>query len=441
MRTVQSCHPLRFSPAPVATRLPSLVKAPDRTWAVCPVSRFTSEPRMGSHRLTVIQVAGTTTVSFQFGLPVQSSTAFNLTGLPLGTDTFTASAFSVPCAQVATATATWISDPIVTNVTASTPVNITFVMRLATTMGQGVVGLDFGNGNAGQVTAFRVPTANSEPFSIVPGPDGALWFTELQANQIGRVTTAGAITEFPLPSTLPNSNPVGIAVGADGNFWFTDVQFDFPFGAEIGRMTPTGEVTLFPNASGLRICSGPDGNVWFTDSTGNNVGRITPSGIVTLFAIPTPAAEVAGITAGADGNLWFVERLANQIGRVTPSGNFAEFGIPIASFGNEFLTGGADGNVWFADGGGHIGRVAPSGSMVEFATSTLNGGPEMIATGPDGNVWFNEGTTAIARITTLGSITEFPLSNPVTVGGIAAGSDGNIWFTDETNAQIVRLIP
>ena len=36
---------------------------------------------------------------------------------------------------------------------------------------------------------------------IVTGPDGALWFTEYNDDKIGRITTAGGITEFNV--TLP----------------------------------------------------------------------------------------------------------------------------------------------------------------------------------------------------------------------------------------------
>src|SRR6059036_907923 len=43
---------------------------------------------------------------------------------------------------------------------------------------------------------FIVPTARSSPTGITAGPDGALWFTEEGANAIGRITTAGTITEF-----------------------------------------------------------------------------------------------------------------------------------------------------------------------------------------------------------------------------------------------------
>src|ERR687893_302748 len=46
---------------------------------------------------------------------------------------------------------------------------------------------------------FRVPTDNSQPRSITNGSDGNLWFTEgteFVPSQIGRITPAGAITEF-----------------------------------------------------------------------------------------------------------------------------------------------------------------------------------------------------------------------------------------------------
>jgi hypothetical protein len=67
------------------------------------------------------------------------------------------------------------------------------------------------------------------------GPDGAIWFNELAANQIGRITTAGAFTEFPVPT--PNAFPEGgeIVAGPDGNLWFTENSAN-----KIGRMTTSG---------------------------------------------------------------------------------------------------------------------------------------------------------------------------------------------------------
>ena len=51
----------------------------------------------------------------------------------------------------------------------------------------------------GEVTEYPLPTP-APPTGIAAGPDGALWFTEPAANRIGRITTAGDITEFALPT-------------------------------------------------------------------------------------------------------------------------------------------------------------------------------------------------------------------------------------------------
>jgi hypothetical protein len=37
------------------------------------------------------------------------------------------------------------------------------------------------------ITDFSIPTADSGPFRITAGPDGALWFIEVSANKIGRI--------------------------------------------------------------------------------------------------------------------------------------------------------------------------------------------------------------------------------------------------------------
>jgi hypothetical protein len=62
------------------------------------------------------------------------------------------------------------------------------------------------------VHEYAVPTAGSQPWGIVAGNDGALWFTEWSGNKIGRVTTQGTFSEFPLPT--PDAQPQGLASGA-----------------------------------------------------------------------------------------------------------------------------------------------------------------------------------------------------------------------------------
>src|SRR5690242_18694640 len=67
------------------------------------------------------------------------------------------------------------------------------------------------------ITEFAVPTPNSSPHTIAPGSDGNVWFSEYTGLQIGRITPSGEITEFPSGGTD------GITLGPDGNVWFTSV--------------------------------------------------------------------------------------------------------------------------------------------------------------------------------------------------------------------------
>ncbi|MBK9965851.1 MAG: hypothetical protein IPP07_13485 [Holophagales bacterium] len=48
---------------------------------------------------------------------------------------------------------------------------------------------------------FPIPTAGSLPYGLTSGPDGAIWFTEWASNKVGRITTAGVVTEFTIPAT------------------------------------------------------------------------------------------------------------------------------------------------------------------------------------------------------------------------------------------------
>ncbi len=71
----------------------------------------------------------------------------------------------------------------------------------------------------------------------------------------------------------------------------------------IGRITTAGVVTNYtgPGIAGpTGITAGPDGALWFTNRGNNSIGRITTAGVVTNYTgtgIDTPY----GITAGPDG--------------------------------------------------------------------------------------------------------------------------------------------
>jgi len=130
---------------------------------------------------------------------------------------------------------------------------------------------------------------NSQPAGITNGPDGNLWFTEQFGNKVGRITTAGSITEFSIPTS--NSQPQFIATGADGNLWFAERN-----SSKIGTITPAGAISEFAGPTSSQpvgITSGPDNNIWFTDFALNAVGRLIPCTGVQQVTV-TATATVPG---------------------------------------------------------------------------------------------------------------------------------------------------
>ncbi len=338
--------------------------------------------------------------------------------------------------------------------------------------------------SAQSFTIMGTPT--NPPTEITPGPDGALWFTE--GSQIGRITTRGSLTEFPIPAPDDVATK-GIATGPDGALWFTESLGPVTqlVTINIGRITVTGAISEFPlniqciqNEVGCLgdITTGPDGNLWFTLPRSEQIGQLTPAlpQTFTKFNIPSTIAGVpGGITTGPDGALWFtyqspsftsaVGRITTEgkitalpgtdasavavgpdgalwlaadfdIGRMTTAGSFTQFAIPGIDLFATSITPGPDGNLWFTETGANkIGRITPAGTISEFATRKLQGEqPQYITSGPDGALWFTS-LHYVWRLTTSGTIN---ITFRNTDGNIAA------WFMTASlsgGAQVQSGVP
>ena len=147
----------------------------------------------------------------------------------------------------------------------------------------------------GQVVEFPLPKAAS-PLGITAGPESSLWATE-RSNHIARISSNGRIAEFPIFNEERNT-PSAIATGPEGDLWFTE-----PYGNNIDRFTPAGQITKFTLQKGSHlfggpesITPGPEDDLWFTSLLEEYIGRMTSSGQVTEFPIPPeqlPATEGA----------------------------------------------------------------------------------------------------------------------------------------------------
>jgi streptogramin lyase len=115
---------------------------------------------------------------------------------------------------------------------------------------------------AGFVSEFPIL---GTPSGIAKGADGNLWVT--YANRIARMSPAGAVQVIHgVPGIL---GILGIVPGPDGALWFAT----FPGG--LGRITTSGAITQFPTPrQPFALSTGPDGNLWLTEDEGR-IGRVS----------------------------------------------------------------------------------------------------------------------------------------------------------------------
>ncbi len=136
---------------------------------------------------------------------------------------------------------------------------------------------------SGAITEFALPDTKSRPEGIVTGPEGNLWFTMHDARKIGKMNRDGKL--LAQYDGLTGAGPTNIIVGPDNALWFPE-EFNpgpdpanLPPGNKIGRITTAGALTEYttptPSSRPVIITAGHDGNLWFTEVFAGQVGRLS----------------------------------------------------------------------------------------------------------------------------------------------------------------------
>ena len=94
-----------------------------------------------------------------------------------------------------------------------------------------------------------------------------MWFTERFTNAVGRLDpSTSVVTEFPL---APGAGPEGIAAAPDGSLWFTQSN-----AGNIARITTAGLITEARRINGSEpfgIAVAPAGNPWYAELSANKI--------------------------------------------------------------------------------------------------------------------------------------------------------------------------
>jgi len=213
---------------------------------------------------------------------------------------------------------------------------------------------------AGAVKEFATTVSPLHANDIHAGSDGDLWFPT-DSNGIGRITPAGKSKFFPIVNDA--TQPTAVTLGTDGNIWFVEWA-----GNNVGFITPAGKVTEYPAAligpdgisNSFGIAAGPDGRIWFADPDNARIGAINLDGTGLTYYTTGLTGEPDTITSGPDGNLYFGE-FAGVIGRITTKGVVTEYPLPGNPGSNFPVLGicvGPDSDIWFANNAhAQVGRL------------------------------------------------------------------------------------
>ena len=247
---------------------------------------------------------------------------------------------------------------------------------------------------------FAFPNSTAASYALTVGSDNNLWFTIFSLGKVGYVTTAGKFHLFNLSS--PYARPIGIATGADGALWFTEsaASINGQIVPAIGRITTTGTITEYPipNPVGTTtiaqmsvpqmIVRGPDDNLWFTDTGNNTIASITPDGTITTYPIPTASSQPFTIIAGKSHDLWFTEQ--NAIGHLSiTTGKITEYPLPTSGSGVRGLALGPDGALWCSQFQTNtLSKMTPSGAFTAYPLDGNGERPDQMVFTSDGLLWF-----------------------------------------------------
>ncbi|MEA2375415.1 MAG: hypothetical protein QOD53_1878 [Thermoleophilaceae bacterium] len=279
-------------------------------------------------------------------------------------------------------------------------------------------------------------TPASQPRGIVVGPDGFIWFTEDGASKIAKLNPAtGAVTEYATPTA--NAKPTGITVGADGALWFAE---NLGGGAgqpgAIGRVTTAGAIEEFPltplgsNSGVSDVSAGPDGNIWFTEFIDDEVGRITtPPGATSgpvQFTTPTTATLGGRVAGHAQPTTFHFEYgTTSAYGSSTPETSTPASGTPLTD-----ITGLRPGTAY------HFRIVAtnPTGTTVGAdASFTTDSDPFQGATIASQTVRVKHGKVKILLACPANALP------PSCIGSLTVGTPNPVLFTAKHSTKKKRI--
>ena len=218
--------------------------------------------------------------------------------------------------------------------------------------GNGAIGeLD---ASTGKVILHKIPSKDSDPYTLVSDTAGNIWFTERKTGKLAKFDrSSGKITEYPI-----GGNQYSLSLDKRGKVWVTRMAAD-----RMVRFDPaTGKVAELLFAMGTqprRTAVAPDGMLWVSLYGKGKLAKIDPVAIRVVKEYDLPGGPNGGpyaVNADADGRIWVSEIQTDNVILLDPRNDAIRvFKLPTKDTGVRKAAIDADGRYWYV--GSHAGRL------------------------------------------------------------------------------------
>src|SRR6266571_8022783 len=258
------------------------------------------------------------------------------------------------------------------------------------------------------------PRGHYGVMSVQVASDDTIWFVEQYANYIGHYfPTTGHYQVYPLPTlTVPDPSHAGktlslpsapneLVLDAHGTVWFTEFNAD-----ALGRLDPhTGLTQQYPLAAKKSVQKlipygvtvDREGMVWFTESSNGRIGRLDPTtGGMRFFTPPGPTMPLMEIASDTHGIIWATSFSAGLLLRLDPrTGTFTPYYAPFTGPGTGGLYGlvvTPTGEIWVTVLAENVvARLdVVAHRFIYYAIPTPGSEPLGIVMGANHTLWFTE---------------------------------------------------
>lgn len=207
-------------------------------------------------------------------------------------------------------------------------------------------------------------TLPSAPNDLVIDKQGNIWFTELNANALGRLNIhSGQIQQYQLVTTKATQslNPYGITIDPQDTVWFTEASTN-----QIGHLDPkTGHIRYFSMQGSstplMEIVADAHGIIWATSFSSGLLLSFNPKTATFKPYYASSSGGLYGITSTPGGQIWVTITAGNAIAKLDPTANkFIDYAIPSSGSLPLGVVMAPNNSIWFTEAGSNkIGMLKP----------------------------------------------------------------------------------